>query len=486
MTELTYTEEVVPIEKLKEDEEFRSLVPPNNMKEQLVSSIVKNGQTLPIDVDSDYVILDGYTRVSILRELKYKEVKIRKWNFRSKENRAMAYRLIAMLNLQRRHLEKNEVLKLLRELVEKIEKSSKEVQKLSANADNLEQNSEINMKPNKTEIKPKEVQKLSANADNLEQNSEINMKPNKTEIKPKEVQKLSANADNLEQNSEINMKPRELELKMKQVKEEIGAKEVSDSDIQEYSLISTIPYLRQLVDEGKISVRSAYELYKKAKDKLQKIANLPKYEREQLLTTKEGRKIILERDDLLELILQHKMAVSQAINKLKTEEKLKKTKGSKPMAKEDLEDEEEDSESNDEYDFVGEWQRANEEEEKEKLLTREFNGKDKEAPPTRIEIHTPKADLDSLYKAIPSIKKLVDAGKLTEKDVEKVYEIWRNMEAIYKQASLLWYNTVDVLLRRVGLSEKEREEIFYEMVKPYFKLFSKEEVFPKEVLERKL
>ena len=456
MTELTYTEEVVPIEKLKEDEEFRSLVPPNNMKEQLVSSIVKNGQTLPIDVDSDYVILDGYTRVSILRELKYKEVKIRKWNFRSKENRAMAYRLIAMLNLQRRHLEKNEVLKLLRELVEKIEKSSKE------------------------------VQKLSANADNLEQNSEINMKPNKTEIKPKEVQKLSANADNLEQNSEINMKPRELELKMKQVKEEIGAKEVSDSDIQEYSLISTIPYLRQLVDEGKISVRSAYELYKKAKDKLQKIANLPKYEREQLLTTKEGRKIILERDDLLELILQHKMAVSQAINKLKTEEKLKKTKGSKPMAKEDLEDEEEDSESNDEYDFVGEWQRANEEEEKEKLLTREFNGKDKEAPPTRIEIHTPKADLDSLYKAIPSIKKLVDAGKLTEKDVEKVYEIWRNMEAIYKQASLLWYNTVDVLLRRVGLSEKEREEIFYEMIKPYFKLFSKEEVFPKEVLERKL
>jgi ParB-like chromosome segregation protein Spo0J len=131
MTELTYTEEIVPIEKLREDEEFRSLVPPNNMKEQLVSSIAKNGQTLPIDVDSDYVILDGYTRVSILRELKYKEVKVRKWNFRSEENRATAYRLIAMLNLQRRNLEKNEVLKLLRELAEKIEKSSKEVQKLS-------------------------------------------------------------------------------------------------------------------------------------------------------------------------------------------------------------------------------------------------------------------------------------------------------------------------------------------------------------------
>ncbi|ACP36078.1 ParB domain protein nuclease [Sulfolobus islandicus L.S.2.15] len=328
MTELTYTEEIVPIEKLREDEEFRSLVPPNNMKEQLTSSIIKNGQTLPIDVDSDNVILDGYTRASILRELKYKEVKVRKWSFRSQEDRATAYRLIAMLNLQRRHLEKNEVLKLLRELAEKIEKSSKE------------------------------------------------------------VQKLSANADNFEQNREINTKPRELEQKMKQVKEEVGAKEVSDSDIQEYSLISTIPYLRQLVDEGKISVRTAYELYKKVKDKLQKITSLPKYERDQLLTTKEGRKILLERDDLLQLILDHKMAVSQAINKIKTEEKLQRSE-KKSRAKEEEEEEEEgetdeeeeaestegeDSES-EEYDFVGEWQQAAKEQEKEveQQLTPQLN-----------------------------------------------------------------------------------------------------------------
>ncbi|ADB87809.1 hypothetical protein [Saccharolobus islandicus] len=171
---------------------------------------------------------------------------------------------------------------------------------------------------------------------------------------------------------------------MKQIKEEIGAKEVSDSDIQEYSLISTIPYLRQLVDEGKISVRTAYELYKKAKDKLQKITSLPKYERDQLLTTKEGRKILLERDDLLQLILDHKMAVSQAINKIKTEEKLKKTKGSKPRAKEEEENENEDegekvetidredSES-DEYPFVEEWAQAQKEEEDKQQLTPQFN-----------------------------------------------------------------------------------------------------------------
>jgi len=436
MTELTYTEEVVPIEKLREDEELRSLVPPNNMKEQIVSSITKNGQTLPIDVDSGYIILDGYTRFQIFKELKFKEIKVRKWNFKSSEDRATAYKLIAMLNLQRRHLEKNEVLKLLRELAERIEKSSKE------------------------------------------------------------VQKVSAFADTLEQNSEINTKPRELELKMKQVKEEIGAKDVKDTDIQEYSLISTIPYLRQLVDEGKISVRTAYELYKKAKDKLQKIANLPKYERDQLLTTKEGRKILLERDDLLDLILQHKMAVTQAINKLKMEKKTSKSKKkSKAEEIEELEEEEEDEDEEfeseveenddseiDEYDFVGESRQAAKEEEEAK----QQQTPQEETPPTKTEIYIPKADLDSLYKAMPSIKKLVNEGKLTQKDAEKVYEIWRNMEAIYKQASLLWYNSVDILLKKAGLSEKEREQIFYEMVKPYFRLFSREEVFPKEVLEGKL
>jgi len=122
---LSYSEEIVSIEQLKEDEEFKTLVPPNNMKEQLVSSIAKNGQTLPIDVDSSYIVLDGYTRFQIFRELKFKEVKVRKWNFKSSEDRATAYKLIAMLNLQRRHLEKNEVLKLLRELAEKIEKVQK-------------------------------------------------------------------------------------------------------------------------------------------------------------------------------------------------------------------------------------------------------------------------------------------------------------------------------------------------------------------------
>jgi hypothetical protein len=42
MTELTYNEEVVPIEKLTEDEEFKSLVPPNNSREDLEKSLKEN------------------------------------------------------------------------------------------------------------------------------------------------------------------------------------------------------------------------------------------------------------------------------------------------------------------------------------------------------------------------------------------------------------------------------------------------------------
>jgi hypothetical protein len=298
---LSYVEEIVPIEKLKVDDEFKSLIPPNNMREQLVASIRKNGQLVPLDVDLDYIVLDGNTRADIFKELKFDKVKVRKWNFRSKENRALAYMLIMMLNLERRHLPKNEVLRLLREISEKIENVSKERQ---------------------------------------------------------------ANEQNLAQESGTT--PATLEQKMKRVKDEIGVKDVTDDDIKRYSIISTIPFLRQLVDEGKLSLRTAYELYTKAKDKLQKINDLPKYEREQLLTSKEGRKILLERDDLLQQILDHKLAVSQAINQIKLERKQERSK-KRPKAKEALEGEEEESvggeaSENEEIDLLSEWQKALEEE----------------------------------------------------------------------------------------------------------------------------
>ena len=459
MSELSYVEEKVPIDMLKEDQELKSIVPPNNMKDQLASSIAKNGQTLPIDVDEDYVILDGYTRVSILKTMNYKEVKVRRWNFKSSEDRVTAYKLVAMLNLQRRHLEKHEVLRLIREVAEKIERLSKE-----------QNNSTVRYR----------------NTTNVGSNSEPNNENNRIDYES-----------------------------LKKAQELIGAKDISEKDLDRYSRISSLPWLRQLVDDGKISVVVAYELYMKAKDKLQKIGELPKYEREQLVTTREGRKIILERDDLLQQILDHKLAVSQAISMVKVEEKKKKQKeeeakkekeGTSTEGAEQTETKGETTETVKEpsvevpegvqSETVTEVSKAKVEVpqtevkeepeakvEKPKEEKKPEKRKKEELPPTEIEHYSPKPNLDELYASMPTVKKLVEEGKFTEEDAEKTYEVWKSFRAILMQASYLWYNSMDRLLQKKGMPEEEREKLFYEMLNPFCRMFKKEEIFPKEYLE---
>jgi ParB-like chromosome segregation protein Spo0J len=409
------------INDIKEVEEYKALIPENNQYEELKRAIKDHGFLFPVIVNKNRELLDGYTRLKIARELGITEIPVEVYETSGREEELD---IIASLNLKRRHLTKDELVL----LIDKIREMKKRLKK-----DNIEE------------------QNLGSPPQILQTNTDkISTRQESTEIK-EELKRLVPDV------------------------------QINEDTIRRYLQIKKeVPWLVQYIGDekkGKIGIRKAYDIYLLLKEKnlLDLDKRIPKPELSKLVTDKDGRKV-LERDDLLQLILDHKMAVSQAINKIKTEEKLQRSK-KKSKAKEGAG---EDSESNEEHDLVGEWKKA-EEEETEQKLTPQFNEKDEEAPPTRIEIYTPKADLDSLYKTMPSIKKLVDEGKLTEKDAEKVYKIWRNMEAIYKQASLLWYNTIDILLKRVGLSEKEREEIFYEMVKPYFRLFSREEVFPKEV-----
>jgi len=176
----------------------------------------------------------------------------------------------------------------------------------------------------------------------------------------------------------------EIAREAKELAKSLGvSRGVSEKSLEREALVQEtidqeFPWIKPLYKNNVVSTNALYELFTKAKDKLQKIANLPPTERNQLLTTREGRKIILERDDLLDLILQHKMAVSQAINKLKIDEKIAKAK-KKPKAKDEEEDEgeeietidREDSES-EEYDLVGEWKKAEDEEAKQQL-TPQFN-----------------------------------------------------------------------------------------------------------------
>ena len=67
--------------------------------------------------------------------------------------------------------------------MEKIEKSSKEVQKFSPTGENLEHNNETNTKPDKTEIKSEERQNYGANAPYFAQNNGTNTKPSELELK---------------------------------------------------------------------------------------------------------------------------------------------------------------------------------------------------------------------------------------------------------------------------------------------------------------
>ncbi|QXJ30360.1 ParB N-terminal domain-containing protein [Saccharolobus shibatae] len=436
----------ISIDLIKEVEEFKNFIPENNMYDKIKEDIAKNGIKVPLIANQNYELINGYTRLKIARELGIKEVPVAIYET---DGRADEYDLLVSTNLTQRQLSRAQALAL-------IEKAVEEKMKM------LKNNHSDNNNSKETKVESPQTQLSSNNREKIENITEI-----KNAIK-EELKKHDINVNDLTLNKYIRIK-------------------------------ENAPWLTSYILNGNIGIEKAYEIYTiLSKENLLDLdKRIPKTELTKLITDKDGRKV-LERDDLLQLILDHKMAVSQAINKLKTEEKLAKSKKSRAKEEEDLDETEEeegeedeskgrqrelDENDNEEYDFVGEWQKAKEEEEEAKQLTPQFND---EAPPTRIEIYTPKADLESLYKAMPSIKKLVDEGKLTEKDAEKVYEIWRNMEAIYKQASLLWYNTVDILLKRVGLSEKEREEIFYEMVRPYFKLFSREEVFPKEVLEGKL
>jgi len=439
----------VSIDNIKEVPEYKELIPENNSYEELKKSIQQLGFLDPITVNKNYEILDGYTRYRIAKELGIKEIPVEIYETSGREEELD---IIASFNLKRRHLSKDEIIALIDKIAEK-------------------------KKALKTQITEKFEEQKNEIKD--EQNAMINHR-----ILPADTDKISTKQES-----------REIKEELERLAPNV---QINEDTIRQYLQVKKeVPWLVQYIGDkknGKIGIRIAYDIYRLLKEKnlLDLDKRIPKPELSSLITDKYGRKV-LERDDLLQLILDHKMAVSQAINKIRTEEKLQRSKKKSTVEDKDLnetkdEGEEveiinrENSESNE---FVEEWQKAKEEERVEQQLTPQLNEKDEEEPSTKTEIYMPKADLEALYIAMPSIKKLVNEGRLTEKDAEKVYEIWRNMEAIYKQASLLWYNTVDILLKRAGLSEREREQIFYEMVRSYFRLFSREEVFPREVLEGK-
>ena len=255
------------------------------------------------------------------------------------------------------------------------------------------------------------------------------------------------------------------------------------------------PWLTDYILKGKLGIYPAYSIYTKLQEMglLEAVAKLPPYERNTLLT--DGRKIILdERKDLLEEIVNHRMAVSQAINKLKIDEKIAKAK-KKPRAKEEKENEEEDEgeevetdegeeAESEEYDLVGEWQRANEEEEKEEEAKQQLT------PQFNTEVHSPAEEItrinhekwlqtvaklkEEMLSNCPEIKQLYEEKKLDEEAILTMVEVWRNFQIAFKNLSINWHNVAEPLLSS-HLNRQQLEELFYKFVKGNMRLYPKEE-----------
>jgi len=464
MTELTYTEEVVPIEKLKEDDEFKTLVPSNNSREDLEKSLREKSQIFPLIADRNYVLIDGYTRLDIMKKLGFKEVKILKYDFDFQQERDKAYELIWTFNGVRRQLDKNERLALFQKIADRIAK--------------------IQTSKNKTE--------------------ETKIVSPVTPFSETESKQIEENEEFVTLDDGTTISALEYERILKELDKENKA--LSESDKRKMAILRiNTPWLLKYVTDRKYKVPlvQAFKIYTRAKDLgiLDKLKDLAPALRGPLITTREGRKIILndEYRDLLEKIVSKQYTTERAISEVKQREALKRggkvKKSSKPRAKaeedeEDLDETEDEGEEvetdegeeaeSDEYPFVEEWAQGQKEDEAKQQLTPQFN----------TEVHSPAEEItrinhekwlqtvarlkEEMLSNCPEIKQLYEEKKLDEEAILTMVEVWRNFQIAFKNLSINWHNVAEPLLSS-HLNRQQLEELFYKFVKGNMRLYPKEE-----------
>ena len=440
MSKFNHVVETVPIMMIKEDEEFKSIMPPNNSADDIEKSLRDNSQIQPLAVDKNYVLIDGYTRLEIMRRLGYEKVEVVKYDFDAVQEREKAYELIWSLNGARRMLDKNQKLAIFQKLADNIAK-------MKARKNNT----------NESKILSDPTEFLSETGDKSVPDEYVTLDDG-TRIKASEYEAI-----------------------LRELDEEYHA--LSDSEKRKMAILRiNAPWLLKYVTDQKYKapLNQVFEIYSRAKELkiLDKLKDLPPVIRDPLISTREGRKILLEDEyrDLLEKILNNEYTADRAIAEVKRKEAEKKVKKKKPEEDEGVTEEGVEAEPT----MYGGQESGDDEEEEIELEELEGN-----EPTTRLEVHEPEPDITPLFENFPELKGLVDQGKVSHEDAVKIYEVWKNLEAVYKQASLLWYNTVDRVLQKAGVPEKERETMFSKMTKQYCRLFPKEEVFPKDVLEGK-
>jgi DNA modification methylase len=114
----------LPITAIKEDQQYSTLLPSIDAEKynQLKDDIIKNGIKLPLVINDDNILLDGYTRLRIAKELQLKEVPciIKTFNDRLEEEL-----YILTINYYRRDLNTAQRGELLIKIMEKEQEISK-------------------------------------------------------------------------------------------------------------------------------------------------------------------------------------------------------------------------------------------------------------------------------------------------------------------------------------------------------------------------
>jgi 16S rRNA G966 N2-methylase RsmD len=114
----------LPITAIKEDQQYSSLLPTIDSEKysQLKDDIMKNGIKFPLVINSNNILLDGYTRLKIAKELQLKELPciIKSFNDRLEEEL-----YILTINYYRRDLNAAQKYEILLKIMEKEQEISK-------------------------------------------------------------------------------------------------------------------------------------------------------------------------------------------------------------------------------------------------------------------------------------------------------------------------------------------------------------------------
>jgi len=463
----------VSIDDIKEVPEYKELMPENNSYEELKGSIQQLGFLDPIIINKNYEILDGYTRYRIAKELGINEIPVEIYETSGREEELD---IIVSFNLKRRHLSKDEIIALIDKIAEK-----KKALKTQITEKFEEQKNEIKDEQNRSTgatILPAYTGKISGSPSRI-----FEHKNEQNAISPDRI--LPADTDKISTRQES----REIKEELKRLAPDV---QINEETIRKYLQVKKeASWLVQYIGDekkGKIGIKKAYDIYLLLKEKnlLDLDKRIPKSELSSLITDKDGRKV-LERDDLLDLILQHKMAVSQAINKLKMDKKAAKAKKkSRAEEIEELEKEEEGEEieseveqkedsGSDEYPFVGEWQQAAKEEEQALQDNVKNEVKIVEIGADSV-IEQASVIRDEMFKT--SLSKIKD--KLSDKEIQRLVSVWENFtNAFVAVSNYFWFNAVPILRRY--MTREEIEKLFYEFAESNMKFYRWDEIHHGEI-----